>query len=74
MTDLQELFKTVDKLSTEELKQLYNYILDHKMEFKGVESHPKQERVLGLHASLGHAQLSDDFMDELPDEFWLGEA
>lgn len=73
MTDLQELFKTVDRLSTEELKQLYSYILNNRIEFKDSEHLSKKERVLGLHTSLGHARLSDDFMDELPDEFWLGE-
>lgn len=31
------------------------------------------QRVLGLHAHLGEAWISDDFDDPLPDEFWLGE-
>lgn len=34
----------------------------------------KQPRILGLHAHLGPAWMSDDFNDPLPDEFWLGEA
>ena len=29
-------------------------------------------RVLGLHA--GQGWMSDDFTDELPDTFWLGQA
>ena len=33
---------------------------------------PKKPRVLGLHAHLGKVWMSDDFNDELPDEFWLG--
>ncbi|MBI5959102.1 MAG: toxin-antitoxin (TA) system antitoxin [Chloroflexi bacterium] len=30
-------------------------------------------RILGLHAHLGAAWISDDFNDPLPDEFWMGE-
>lgn len=30
----------------------------------------KKPRVLGLHAGMGW--ISDDFNDELPDEFWFG--
>lgn len=33
---------------------------------------PKKLRILGLHAHLGKVWMSDDFHDELPDEFWLG--
>lgn len=33
---------------------------------------PKKPRILGLHAHLGKAWMSDDFHDELPDKFWLG--
>ena len=33
---------------------------------------PKKPRILGLHAHLGKVWMSDDFHDELPDEFWLG--
>lgn len=32
---------------------------------------PKQ-RIAGLHAYAGAAWTSDDFDDELPDEFWFG--
>jgi antitoxin (DNA-binding transcriptional repressor) of toxin-antitoxin stability system len=32
------------------------------------------KRVLGLHAHLGKAWMSDDFDDPLPDKFWLGGA
>ena len=34
---------------------------------------PKKPRILGLHAHLGKVWMSDDFHDELPDEFWLGQ-
>ena len=32
---------------------------------------PSKKRVFGLHR--GQIWVSDDFDDELPDEFWLGE-
>ena len=34
------------------------------------EGNPSQGRVLGLHE--GKGWISDDFTDELPDEFWGG--
>lgn len=34
---------------------------------------PKQPRILGLHAHLGTAWMSEDFDEPLPDEFWLDE-
>jgi hypothetical protein len=33
---------------------------------------PRKQRILGLHA--GGAWMSDDFDDELPISFWLGEG
>jgi prevent-host-death family protein len=33
----------------------------------------ERARVLGLHAHLGTAWMSDDFDDPLPDEFWFGD-
>ncbi len=36
-------------------------------------SQPKKPRILGLHAHLGEGWMSDDFHDELPDSFWLGQ-
>jgi len=37
-----------------------------------LKSEPSKRRA-GLHEHLGHAWMSDDFNDELPDSFWLGE-
>lgn len=75
MTDLQTLFQAVDDLEPDELKQLYTYILENKVQFIQKEtSHEPKPRVIGLHAHLGKAWMSDDFNDELPDEFWLGES
>lgn len=75
MSDLQTLFQEVDNLSPDEIKQLYDYIVKNHVEFvpvKPLES-PLKKRILGLHAHLGEAWMSDDFDDELPDSFWLGE-
>ncbi len=75
MADLQTLIKAVDELSADELKQLYNHIVETRIQF--TDAHEAQNvptsRVLGLHEHLGHAWMSDDFNDELPQEFWLGE-
>jgi hypothetical protein len=78
MADLQELIRAVNELSAEELKQLYLYITETRVRFSDTQpaasQHPVKPRVLGLHAHLGKAWLSDDFNDELPDSFWLGES
>lgn len=42
-----------------------------------IEEQPEQNeqlkpRIPGLHAYAGVAWMSDDFDDELPDEFWFG--
>lgn len=77
MADLQALFHAVNELTAEELKQLYLYITETRVQFIGSQietPHPLSEpRILGLHAHLGNAWLSDDFRDELPHGFWLGE-
>jgi antitoxin (DNA-binding transcriptional repressor) of toxin-antitoxin stability system len=35
---------------------------------------PAQPRIMGLHAHLGKAWTSDDFDEDLPASFWLGEG
>jgi hypothetical protein len=63
MMDLQSLFDAVDELSTEEVKQLYTYILEHRI--ASVDHQQSTEpRVLGLRAHLGAAWMSDDFKAE----------
>jgi hypothetical protein len=76
MSDLQTLFQQVDDLSPDEIKQLYDYIVNNHVKFVPVKSaeEPLKQRVLGLHAHLGPHWMSDDFDDELPDEFWFGEG
>jgi len=73
MSDLHDLMRAVDALSVDEVKQLYNYILETRTRFTEVQPLP-EKRVMGLHAHLGKAWMSDDFRDELPDNFWLGES
>ena len=75
MADLQALIQAVDELNADELKQLYNHILETRIQFTDAHETPTlpPSRVLGLHEHLGQAWMSDDFNDELPEEFWLGE-
>lgn len=80
MADLQQLFHEIDDLSENELKQLHTYLSEHlSAKGRAEESAKTPEpvlgpRVLGMHAHLGKAWLSDDFCDELPDSFWLGDS
>lgn len=75
MTDMQRLFEEVDALSAEEIQELYTYIQQNHIQFVPMKpaEKPLKQRVLGLHAHLGEAWMSDDFNDELPDSFWFGE-
>ncbi len=75
MADLQTLIRAVDELSASELKQLYTYILETRVQFMNAHETPAlaAPRILGLHEHLGQAWMSDDFNDELPQAFWLGE-
>lgn len=61
----------VMELSTDEKQQLLAQVTA-AISKSAVEQHPKP-RILGLHAHLGEGWMSDDFHDELPDSFWLGE-
>lgn len=74
MSDLQSLMRAVDTLTVDEVKQLYAYILETRTQFVEAPAAIAEKRVLGLHAHLGKAWMSDDFGDELPDSFWLGES
>ena len=65
--DFQTLLKTIDSLSDDEKAVLRRH-LDAPAPSVGAKP-----RTPGLHEHLGHAQLGDDFFDELPDAFWLGE-
>ncbi len=74
MVDLQALFHTVDELSADELKQLYLYITQTRVQFVDAsEETPVKPRILGLFEHVGETWMSDDFDAELPDSFWLGQ-
>jgi hypothetical protein len=74
MVDLQTLFQTVDELTADELKQLYLYIMQTRVQFVAApEETPSKSRALGLFENVGETWMSDDFDAELPDSFWLGE-
>ncbi|MAS36687.1 MAG: hypothetical protein CL610_21970 [Anaerolineaceae bacterium] len=64
MTDLQTLFRTIDELTPEEKQQVVAYIQDHEA---AIALRP---RVPGLFPGIW---ISENFDDELPDSFWLGE-
>ena len=72
MTDLQTLFREVDGLSAAELRQLYEYIVKNRIKFLDGEESPTlpETRIPNLFPGIW---TSDDFDDELPDSFWLGE-
>lgn len=67
MADLQTLIKAVDELNADELKQLYDHIVETRMQFTDAQQPltVPTARILGLHEHLGHAWMSDDFNDEI---------
>jgi hypothetical protein len=76
MANVQNILREIDQLTADELKQVYTYILEHRVQFVNGSDDANSElppRVLGLHAHLGKPWLSDDFDAELPDSFWLGD-
>jgi hypothetical protein len=74
MVDLQALFHTVDELTADELKQLYLYIMQTRLQFAETPADmPAKQRVLGMFEHVGETWVSDDFDAELSDSFWLGE-
>ena len=73
--DLNAMSVTLDKL-LEQLEPGVEIILTRGEEpmarlMSMDVSSEESPRVFGLHQ--GEAWISDDFTDELPDEFWLGE-
>ncbi len=74
MADLQTLFQTIDELTPDELKQLYQYITQRHVQFVSAQEKTRvRPRVLGLFENIGETWTSDDFDAELPDSFWLGD-
>lgn len=72
--NLKEKFAEVfEDLSIEKLAEVIDFAeyLREKERRKQAETKPKKKRVAGLHQ--GQGWISDDFNDELGDEFWFGE-
>lgn len=66
MTDLMEILEAVDRLNEEDKAQLKAYL-------NRVSTPAKTAPIIfDLHP--GAMVMSDDFDDELPDEFWFGEG
>jgi hypothetical protein len=64
MSNLPEIYRLVDALTPPEYRELLDYLRQHKP----VNAPPVKPRVLGLLD--GQIFMSDDFDNELPDEFW----
>lgn len=66
----EELVAQARELSIEQRKALINVLIDSFTE-STVSTPLRKKRTPNLHA--GQGWMSDDFNDELPDSFWLGE-
>jgi hypothetical protein len=68
MTDLRVVLEMVNTLSDGDKDALMRYLEKNKQESLISKS---KKRILDLHP--GAITITDDFNDELPDEFWFGE-
>jgi hypothetical protein len=74
VVDLKMVFKAIDEMTPEQLRQLYTHLADKQIEASlQISSPPPKKRVFGLGGEKPGFWMSDDFDDELPDEFWLGD-
>lgn len=74
MTTVQDIVEAAQQLSpVEQLEiiQTLSRTLQQRYQQTASPAIIVQERILGLHD--GEISISDDFNDELPDAFWLGE-
>jgi hypothetical protein len=69
MSKLEDAIQVVNQLNADDRARLRQYLDNDTQE---TISHPSTRRIAGLHEHLGHAWVSDDFDDPLPDSFWLG--
>ncbi|MGI8640792.1 MAG: DUF2281 domain-containing protein [Pyrinomonadaceae bacterium] len=67
---LLEIFKDLPVESIGEVIDFAEFLHEKKCRNQ-TETEPKKERVFGMYN--GQGWISDDFNDELPDEFWFGE-
>jgi hypothetical protein len=70
MVDLIAIFRTLDQLAPHERQEVMRYLERHQ---DTPAAEPPKQRIAGLGAKYGKTWMSDDFNDELPDEFWFGE-
>lgn len=70
MSNLTSVIEQIKQLTDAERQQLVDYLQSEQA--KSEPPKPKK-RVIGLHEHLGKGWMADDFDDELPDSFWLGE-
>ncbi len=68
----EKLFEICGELSVEYLAEVIDFaeFLREKEHRKQNEAKPRKERVGGL--LNGQIKMSEDFTNELPDEFWFG--
>lgn len=69
----ENLVAIINELPVESLAKVVDYaefLREKKRRQQAEEVRPK-ERVFGMYE--GQGWISDDFNDELPDEFWFGE-
>lgn len=74
MTTVQDIIEAAEQLAPVdqlEIIQTLSRALQLRYQQAAKSETTGQERVFGLHA--GKISISDDFGDELPDNFWLGE-
>lgn len=69
MYKLEDAIQVVKQLNADDRARLRQYLDNDTQEAK---SRLPTRRVAGLHEHLGHAWVSEDFDDPLPDSFWLG--
>ena len=69
----ENLAEVSDDLPVELLAEVIDFaeFLREKERRKQAETPPQTKRIAGLHQ--GQVWISDDFNDELGDEFWFGE-
>ncbi|MCY7348578.1 MAG: DUF2281 domain-containing protein [Pyrinomonadaceae bacterium] len=69
----ENLAEVSDELPVELLAEVVDFaeFLREKERRQRAEAKPKKKRIAGLHQ--GQGWISDNFNDELGDEFWFGE-
>ena len=68
----EKLFEILKEMPTEEQAKVLDFAeFLREKEIKNRAEEGKNERIAGLNK--GEIWMSDDFNDELPDDFWVGE-